>query len=282
MSGLEAISYSQDETITAIRNYYQFLTKSYLHEAYVVEPPSGGWPHIDNLQCMEKTDEVIDLLRHLPYIRRTEDDGPQGAPGCHFADWQQISQAASEDDGCSMRECSEPSELVENIPPHVIGLTYGGRNNPTFLLDTQRGIVHWYECDDEIRHNADNDPEWVMPVTDVDDPYEWAPEEEAEWRAEHPAWAVADFFHLLQRQFLRLKFVPISPKTVYEVHDQQDSEEAAMLSAVQDIYRQHGWPNLATFRKQECLQAVGAILRTEYPDHLDPGPEDDDRGEDEE
>jgi len=43
----------------------------YLRESDVIEPPEGGWPNIttDSLQDLGKTDEVISLLRHLPYIR---------------------------------------------------------------------------------------------------------------------------------------------------------------------------------------------------------------------
>ncbi|KAI9172774.1 hypothetical protein HJFPF1_02288 [Paramyrothecium foliicola] len=92
----------------------------------------------------------------------------------------------------------------------------------------------------------------ITPVTQVEGPFVWAPEEEAEWRAEYPAWNVKDFFKLLKRQFLRSNFVPIN------------------------IYRYHGLPNLWDFRKEDCLQAVKALLREEFPEFVDELPKHDD------
>ncbi|KAI0017891.1 hypothetical protein F4780DRAFT_566146 [Xylariomycetidae sp. FL0641] len=273
MSSVEGICYSRDEVISVIRIYYHFLTKLYLDESEVVSPPSEGWPTIANLRCMGKTDEVIELLKHLPYIQRIEDDGAQAAPGCHFADWRQLSCAASPEssvDGQRLRLCSEPPELLAKIPPHVIGLTYGGRSNPSFLLDTQRGIVHWHECDGRIRHNLDGDPNWVMPATDLDDPFDWAPEAEAEWRAEHPAWAVADFFGILRDQFRTLKYVPVSARRVLEDDPGRPSQEtSAMISAVRDVYRAHGWPDTDRYRKAACLESVMDIVQGRLPERAD-------------
>ncbi|KAK8044239.1 hypothetical protein PG993_004263 [Apiospora rasikravindrae] len=275
MSGLDDIQYSRDETISAVRRYYTFLAKVYLNESEIVEPPAGGWPHIDNLRSMGKTDEVYDLLRHLPYLRETSIETPQAAPSCHFANWREIAQyaslsPASGGDGHGHRLCSEPPELIDRIPPCVVGLTYGGRENPCFLLDNMRDIVHWYECKGTIRHNLNNDTtNWVAPVTDMDDPFDWdIPEGEAEWRLECPAWSVPDFFNILRGQFHDLKFVPVSSRVVREVYAGGWGNSPVVLSAVQNIYRRHGWPDLATFRKQECLRAVRRTLREEFPDFL--------------
>lgn len=271
MSGLDDIAYSRDATVAAVRDYYAFLTDMYLDEAEVLEPPTTGWPSIDNLQCMGKTPEVLDLLRHLPYIRREENDGLQAFPGCCFADWRELAQRAG-DDGHGLRVCSEPVELVDRIPPHVIGLTYGGRNNSTFLLDTKYGIVHWYECGDAVRYNMQDspDPEWERAVTDVDDPFDWedVPEEEAEWRAEHPAWSVEEFFEILKRRFRDLTYVPLSAQAVYSTREDEGAEDfGEMLPALQDIYRSYGWPDLEVFDKEACSREIRRVVKRGYPDH---------------
>ena len=45
----------------------------------------------------------------------------------------------------------------EEMSLHVIGLTDGGRYTPAFLLDTERGVVYWYnrfyDCDDTVKNN---------------------------------------------------------------------------------------------------------------------------------
>ncbi|KAK4211541.1 hypothetical protein QBC37DRAFT_426834 [Rhypophila decipiens] len=298
MSASTIPPYSREATVAAVRDYYALLTDMYLDPADVLSPPpppsggdrDGGWPSstIDRLECMGKTTSVLDLLRHLPYIRGEEDDGPQaGVPGCHFADWRHLAQTTSGDnengpDGHSLRECSEPVELVERdvIPPYVIGLTYGGRENPTFLLDTRRGIVHWYECPDGIRYNS------PQAVTDVDDPFDWAdtPEEEAEWRAEHPAWSVTYLFEILKKQLLELRYVPVgSPSRAVLYSDDDDAEEelAGLVAAVRAIYQRHGWPDRGSFDKEACLREVKRLVKEEYPDHDFLYDEDEDEEEEE-
>lgn len=42
MSMLEDISYSREASIAAVRDYYHFLTRMYMEESVVVEPPKGG------------------------------------------------------------------------------------------------------------------------------------------------------------------------------------------------------------------------------------------------
>lgn len=59
----------------------------------------------------------------------------------------------------------------QDIPAHVFGLIDGGRNDQTFLLDTQLGIVYWLECPDSPRHQPTR--EQVK-----DDCYDYTPKEE--------------------------------------------------------------------------------------------------------
>jgi hypothetical protein len=71
MPTLDEITYSRDECIAAITDYYEFLTAMYMRDSSVVKPPDDGWPSItaDNFRDLGKTDEVIELLRHLPYVQ---------------------------------------------------------------------------------------------------------------------------------------------------------------------------------------------------------------------
>jgi hypothetical protein len=63
----EDVIYSRDVIVFAIREYYDFIAKLYLHETRVKAPPEAGWPSISSadrniLGKLKKTDEVITLL----------------------------------------------------------------------------------------------------------------------------------------------------------------------------------------------------------------------------
>ncbi|KAI1403244.1 hypothetical protein F4819DRAFT_237305 [Hypoxylon fuscum] len=270
MPELDEISYSRDATVGAVRDYYAFLTKMYLNEDIVITPPEAGWPSItgadENLLAgLGKTDEVVGLLAHLPYIKADGDANHRahGAPDCYFADWRALIRGLDEDkSNCDgLKIITEGYDFYEDAPPHVIGLT-AGAYNPLFVLDTELGIVHWSDdCPGEIKLNPSREPV-------KDDPYEYAPENEADWRNDAPAWAIADFFELLKDQFRQLKFIPISPHTVTDVYIQGRRSEG-MIPMLQEIYHEHGWPDLERYRKRECLDAIQKALEERYPDEAD-------------
>ncbi|KAK0117609.1 hypothetical protein ONS95_011944 [Cadophora gregata] len=265
MPELEEITYSRDEAISVVRDYYRFLCQMYLDDSDIVEPPAGGWPNItmDKLQDLDKTEEVILLLRHLPYTRPESLD-TEAAPFCKFANWNlnAIYLSSGRATAEHLKLASEGDDFYQESPSHVIGLTSGGRDNPVFVLDTELGIIHWPQCPGEIRHNPSKE--------DVeDDPYDYAPENEAEWRADAPAWAITDFFELLKDQFREQHFIPISPRRVINVYTHFGLDSDGMIPMLQNIYRERGWPNLERYRKQECLEAVQMALEQRYPDHAD-------------
>ncbi|KAK8131886.1 hypothetical protein PG999_000059 [Apiospora kogelbergensis] len=288
-AGIHNIHYSRDETISAVRQFYTFLSKMYMDESDILEPPEGGWPHMDNLRCMGKTDEVIELLRRLPYLCPKGPEGkvglwPSVAPRSDVINWSELAPKAMPCssssrrfdgwNGNNLRHISEPMELMneDRIPPDVIGLVYSaGRYRKNFLLDTARGIIHWYECWGEIQILS---AYYTPPPTRLDFPEEWAPENEVEWRSEYPAWSVTDFFAIIRRQFEDLNFVPLGPHNVQEVFTMAD-DNRAVIKAVQDIYRQHGWPDLATYRKEDCLRAVRKAMREDFPESIRCGQEGD-------
>jgi hypothetical protein len=44
------------------------------------------------------------------------------------------------------------------------------------------------------------------------------------------------------------------------------SVDGEMETMLQEIYREHGWPNLENYKKEECIQAVKQALAKQYPD----------------
>jgi hypothetical protein len=99
MPHIDEVAYSRDDCISAIRDYYAFLTKLYLNSEKMTEPPTGVWPSTTtyNLRALGKTDDVIDLLRHLPYMDQSQDYlQAHGSAHAVFADWNKIAKWLSQ------------------------------------------------------------------------------------------------------------------------------------------------------------------------------------------
>lgn len=256
------VNFSRNVCVDAMRSYYDFLTKFYLDEHEIIEPPEGGWPHItpDTSKHLGKTDRVIDLLRHLPYMRRPIETGCQGGPRCYFADWQWLLQP----DSPNRADVRRGSEFA-HVPPSVVGLTFGNRDTPISLLDTEHGIVYWEDCPGEIQFNLHNDPAFIEPVWYEPDDF---PEEEI-WRGSCPAWPVEDFFEILKGQFRKLNFLPLNARSVTDIYRTHAPPSDGMVEELRDIYRQHGWPDLDAYRKEECLIAVSRTLQERYPQYAE-------------
>jgi hypothetical protein len=259
MPRIEDISYSRKATVAAIRDYYRFLVSMYLNLTDVQEPPSGGWPSIplNGWKNFDKTDEVIGLLRELPYLRdRSAPFGLHGAAFTVFADWQWTPENI---DGQVLKEWSEPDPDKATIPAHIVGLTVPNdrKLSPAFLLDTELGVIYWYECHGEIKS---------LEFSEIEgDSYDWGddgliPEDQLDWRANSGVWAIEMFFEMLKDHFQKLNFVPTSPHEVGDMWAGREDYGRETLRKVQMIYRKHGWPDVARFNKQECAAEVETLV----------------------
>ena len=100
-----------------------------------------------------------------------------------------------------------------------------------------------------------------------DDPYDWVddgliPEDQVEWRAGSGIWEIGDFFEMLKANLKTLNFVPFRPDMVQAAWYGRTAEDQETLEGVQKIYKDHGWPDLARYRKDDCLAAIDAFLKT--------------------
>ncbi|EFY86354.1 hypothetical protein MAC_07575 [Metarhizium acridum CQMa 102] len=220
MIPLSEVTYSRDTTVAAVRDYYIFLTRMYLDKTLIKEPPKGGWPSItpESMRGLGKTNEVISLLRHLPYIDSPRSDsGPNVLPDCMFADWK--ARVEEQEDGFQhgsdasevARMSSEGAGNYENVPSHVIGLTWDSEERYSFLLDTRLGIIHWVQCDHHLRYHSSR-----APIKD--NAYDYAPEHEADTFRDAGTWAIPDFFQVLKEQYQNLSFLPQSSTRVKGIY----------------------------------------------------------------
>ena len=80
------------------------------------------------------------------------------------------------------RLLTEKSDLFEILSLHVVNLTAGEIYNLVFLLDTELGIMLWYECPSEM---------WFSPSPEpvYDDHWDYTNDDpvQAPWRGESTA-----------------------------------------------------------------------------------------------
>lgn len=125
-------SYSREEVIAAVQDFYELLIKlPYIEPNALVFPPAEGWAGVDAeaLRGRGKTEEAIELLRHLPYL---------SAPAAGRR-WM-IGPDTIEIAYCDGELYEEVMESIQPVPGHCIWLTDGeSRDGTSILLDTHTG-----------------------------------------------------------------------------------------------------------------------------------------------
>lgn len=125
-------SYSHEKIIAAIQDFYELLIKlPYVPPTALVLPPTEGWSGVnaEQLRRRGKTEDVIELLRHLPYLR---------APGPRQK-WM-IGPTSIEIAYCDGELYKEYIDDIQPVPGHCIWLTNGeSRDGIHLLLDTHTG-----------------------------------------------------------------------------------------------------------------------------------------------
>ncbi|TIA57601.1 hypothetical protein D6C77_06035 [Aureobasidium pullulans] len=124
--------YSRDETVAAVSAFYQQIVKHpYLDNSALIVPPASGWDSlaIDGLKSEGKTDTVIDLLRHLPYLRGEK---PHEDILVYY-ETLAICYAGAEEGSCTWMDQNNP------LPGHCVYLTCNlDREGYSLIMDTER------------------------------------------------------------------------------------------------------------------------------------------------
>lgn len=150
--------------------------------------------------------------------------------------------------------------MWERTTLDIIGLLEGGRDSPLILLDTKYGIVYCPEYDNHIRYETRQ--EQIQDDSDA-----WATQEETNWCCDALAWTITDFFAIIREQFEQLRFLPVNSRQVTTTYTGYSySDDGELEPMLQGIYREHGWPSLEHYRKEECIQALERVMEEQYPD----------------
>ncbi|KAG9571222.1 hypothetical protein KCU71_g505, partial [Aureobasidium melanogenum] len=240
--------YSREGTVNAILAFYQQLIKHpYLYETALKVPPASGWDTIDEeaLRAIGKTDTVVDLLRHLPYL--------DGRGDGYLIAYETIPVNFTIDS-------TAMTEEVYSIPGHCVYLTGGlGREGYRLILDTERGTTTAYSIMD-----------YELSMSEIDR-YKHLPEIE-QWKA-HRTLPTTQFFagwtlryeklvcradtqwqeDSLCRQRL-VEWIP-DPAEAEAIEDDVDRQSRILKlkypADIYDAYLRHGWAD-GRFDKENC------------------------------
>jgi len=124
--------------VSTLKSYYKFLTTMYLPEEEVLYPPETGWPNInqERFAHLGKTDDVIEILRHIPYVRRER----------HWRDVSHIYDGTiAVDFRADKVYFDSPIPQVALLPAHAIMLATPPESDGQYIfLDTDRATFTLY------------------------------------------------------------------------------------------------------------------------------------------
>ncbi|KAF2751024.1 hypothetical protein M011DRAFT_523918 [Sporormia fimetaria CBS 119925] len=259
--------YCRRAVVKALTDYYVFLSKLYFPESYILHAPPGGWPLITPEFCAPKNEDVMDLLKHIPYLAPTGDE-----TGSLQDEFPQIYDEAmpcpyyrGREKGGNIHD-GEPYDFQSLIPNHVIGLTWREEETGYLILfDTERGTWTPAQFGD-----------WEIPgggqaLEDLeDDGYPLLTDHEGhteEWRL-YQYFSTDDFFDLLTRHWVNLDMIPAPEKKSYKVSDGRG------YNVHRALCRHYGWPTdmksfseqITKYRKDELIARLRILKEIDYYD----------------
>jgi hypothetical protein len=238
--------YNRDELVAIVTKFYEFLTAFCMPKTALKRPPEGGWPNLtpEATACLNKTEFVNDLLRHLPYI--TEDGYDQFITRIHYkckvVDYSALSTEQLSYTAHDFEWRAELIELEPEMYEHTLlfadGYESGGR---MMFLNTKTGEMNVLM----IRYQID-------AIEDVN-----------------------QYLDGLMRSYKTLEIVPIP--NVEGLHEDLKQEEEGYETRLKEdclaqtrdedfptdldsrwvryLYRKSGWPG-PEFNKEEALAAI--------------------------
>ncbi|CAD0095162.1 unnamed protein product [Aureobasidium mustum] len=258
---MASASYSRNKTVAAITDFYKFCIRlPYLDpNALVLAPEDGGWPDISvtELRNRGRSDEVIELLRHLPYFEH-----PSLRGGWTIDSGSNCTQYHK-------GVCYNDSpDLIKSLPGHVVPIADPtDRNGCYLLLDTQTGKITSYNIManniegnwEEYERLADNDKWRAFPIAPVSQFFE-------RWKKlyEKLVWMVAppvDDSHGDGGIYFTRADNTVEEDELLEADDSDDIEiEDEFTKEVYTIYKRNRWPS-NSFNREACKQELEEYLK---------------------
>jgi hypothetical protein len=141
----ESLSPCSKAAIEAIQDFYDYLAViGAIPESSIMTPPTSGWLGVDSvcLTVLGKTEEVVQLLKHLPYIKHPGDGNGMISYETTPIQYNDVANIQWCFDGNRNGDGLLAPVGAGIIPPHVAVLTDGSRYGSWLLLDTNEGKLH--------------------------------------------------------------------------------------------------------------------------------------------
>ncbi|KAI1141795.1 hypothetical protein F5Y05DRAFT_273875 [Hypoxylon sp. FL0543] len=196
--------YSRDETVNAVLRFYQEVIRHpYLNDdALIVPPPNGR----NSINIQGKNETVLDLLRHLPYLR------PESQYERVLIHWETAPVCYAD---------NQNNQEIYSLPDHCIYLTHSvDREGTSLILDTNEGTIT------EYTHTGSH-------ITVSDEEYEALPDAE-KWRA-HRTSPITELLDSWTRRYEKLVWMlvpdPIGQPATGRFYNraETDAEELELL-----------------------------------------------------
>ncbi|KAL9113308.1 MAG: hypothetical protein Q9227_002643 [Pyrenula ochraceoflavens] len=254
----QELSYSRDETVAAVTDFYEFLTRIHIPPTAIKYPPPGGWPELtrEDLTFLNKNDDVIDLIRHLPFIKRDDYYDPyeiyEQTTVVDFTGKLLRKEAASKPHNSDL---FEPLEEISTVPSHVLTLatTSGTRDGHFVFIDTSRGTGTICDFQDGPEPTA-----LSLPKDEDAEENDHGEVCREEWR-HHLTYNVHDFFELLKESTFSDVETPQVATNEREVRFERDFDGSTM-DRLKQIYNEHAWLT-EDYQREECMQKVNEVTK---------------------
>ncbi|KAK1990437.1 hypothetical protein LX36DRAFT_407779 [Colletotrichum falcatum] len=295
--------YDRGVVVDCLRRHYDLLVRmGYMESSAVELPPAGGWSdaelRVDALRAMGRSEAVIDLLRHIPYVRENDDADPveiytETFPLRYLRSGRWFGGNPGEDLATTPLLDLGFAPFDGPVPADMVSLTHADEGT-WWLVDTKEGCIYPYGT--EFDKNADEVPH------------------EQQWLAVDPV-PIRAYFDKIYAQVGNLEVVPAPRSGKWEARVVEEYTEEGQVSCpvhpppplhhlatrvrtvktshdsnpfrppqkeIKRLYAQFGWPD--AFRREEFRQAVentraAAIEAGLGNDDDDDGDDDDDEDE---
>ncbi|KAK8061070.1 hypothetical protein PG997_015291 [Apiospora hydei] len=213
---MSSSAYSHDETVAAITSYYKLVSKVHAitRNSTLLFPPPEGWPELGRAEVaagLGFSDEVMRLLRHIPYFEDSEAVQilPDVQPHSYiepqrielYAELGKRSSAAGEGE-----ETPKPLPYLVSLGCNAPDREYGH----DVWLDTKRGIVLVGSYHD-VRPDIGVPEDGIFSSSDDDNNNEGDYEDlftEYGQKGSGRSWRVGTFFAACERNLRELMWMP--------------------------------------------------------------------------
>ncbi|KAF9872880.1 hypothetical protein CkaCkLH20_09743 [Colletotrichum karsti] len=256
--------YDRDVIVAGLTRYYETLAQMAFFPASLIQyPPGGRWGDdaflpADKTRLLGFNDRVIDLLRHLPYldVDETHEDNRwpvigRSEPQRYLEDNPGLNEDLTADKATPERLCAHglfpfPEKMPDGLVPIAGGSADGSGIGEWWIIDTNAGTIIVYDAGNRQVQDAPDDQPWL-------------------WTPPRPA---GPYFHALVDSLYSLDLVPLPRPDTEDAEyypevwgairedDAKGQVSDTEIEDARDIYRKHGWPDLARFRQQECYDAL--------------------------